>query len=217
MISNKLNKKPFFPYTYGDEVKDDGNRLSDYIVVLAKNEQFQKRVGCLVSALYIVGSNMQPAGALPPEVGEGIANLAEQVIDPATGNIQGMAQGVNGAAQGVNGAAQGLNGAAAANNGLYGHNPLPPNNAGPTFHQPNSGWNYDGRMGGPPPGAGQNLFNLPGPPKTVVGKSLNTMGVTLGVTLICLNGYWGNPFYATLCAGIVFDLAQNLVKKTIMR
>ena len=31
-MSNSFNKKPHFPFTYGDDVTNDGQRLSDYVV-----------------------------------------------------------------------------------------------------------------------------------------------------------------------------------------
>ncbi len=31
-MASNLNKKPHFPFTYGDDVTNDGHRLSDYIV-----------------------------------------------------------------------------------------------------------------------------------------------------------------------------------------
>lgn len=60
-------------------------------------------------------------------------------------------------------------------------------------------------------------FCIPGPPETTLGKSVNTFGVAVGVTFICLNGYWGNPMFAALCAGIVFDLTKSLMMKTVLK
>ena len=202
-----MKNKSCFPYTYGDEVTNDGDRYSDSVVRLIKNENFQNYMSALAFAVFCLGSYAQPAGAVPADAGERVANLAEEFnpgLDVPVGNGH-VQRHIN------------VNGREAVNGRLNNPNPLPvvPGIQAPRLNQPNYGWNYDGRMGGPP--AVNNHFHIPGPPKTTVGKSINTLGIAAGVTLICLNGYWGNPLYATICAGIVFDLAQGLVKKTILK
>lgn len=217
MERNKIKKKTCFPYTYGDEVTNDNNRLSDYVVKVCENERFQNYVYGVLTSVYFLGSNMAPANAVPADAGQGIVDVTAGAVDPnnvvptavnnanlghASGNMGNADLAARAAADVVNKPPTGP------------QNPLPNHSDGPRLNQPNYGWNYDRRMSPPP---GHSHFHIPGPPRTTVGKSLNTAGIALGVTLICLNGYWGNPMYATLCAGIVFDLAQNLVKKTIMK
>ena len=210
--NTNMTNKSCFPYTYGDEVKNDGDRCSDSVVRLIKNKNFQNYMSALAAAVFCLSSYAQPAGAVPADAGEGIANLAEQFnpgLDVPVGNGH-VQRHIN------------VNAREAVNGKLNNPNPLPVGpavepNLGPRLNQPNYGWNYDGRMGGPLPVNNNNHFHIPGPPKTTVGKSINTLGIAAGVTLICLNGYWGNPLYATICAGIVFDLAQGLVKKTILK
>lgn len=63
---------------------------------------------------------------------------------------------------------------------------------------------------------GKSHFCIPGPPETTLGKSINTVGVAVGVTFICLNGYWGNLMFAAQSAGIVFDLTKSLMMKTVL-
>jgi hypothetical protein len=48
MVTNKFNKKPQFPFTYGDTVQDDDTRLSNNIVEMMKNERFRLHSSCYI-------------------------------------------------------------------------------------------------------------------------------------------------------------------------
>ena len=47
-----FNEKPNFPFTYGDEVKGDGERLSDFVVDKLSDKRFQKYLGSVAVALF---------------------------------------------------------------------------------------------------------------------------------------------------------------------
>ena len=71
--------------------------------------------------------------------------------------------------------------------------------------------NY-GDFNAPPPGGGKGFPSLvPGPPTTPFWKGVNTAAVGVGIVAICLNGAWGNPFAAVVCAGALFEAAKGLV------
>ena len=42
---SKFNNNPHFPFTYGDSVENDGERLSDSVVNMLKNKQVQAYLG----------------------------------------------------------------------------------------------------------------------------------------------------------------------------
>lgn len=106
-----FNKNPRFPFTYGDNVENDGERLSDYIVNKLKNRQFQAYLGFVALALLALGSQAQPTNADPaggngtggkPEIPKGKKGSAVKLPGPPqtdagkfinTGAI-GMAVGV---------------------------------------------------------------------------------------------------------------------------
>ena len=50
-MANKFNNKPHFPFTYGEEVKDDGKRLSDLVVDKLSNKKIQKYLGAVAEGL----------------------------------------------------------------------------------------------------------------------------------------------------------------------
>lgn len=63
--NSNFNKNPRFPFTYGDSVENDGERLSDSIVNKLKNKQFQAYLGSVALALLALGSKAQPTNAAP--------------------------------------------------------------------------------------------------------------------------------------------------------
>ena len=208
----KFNKKPNFPYTYGDNIADDDIRLSIFVGDLLKNKKFQSYAGALAYAIYYLGSQAAPVGAIPPEVGEGIADLAAQAEignNGIAGNIQGMvdmcpktaaAEAINnnipkgqvgtipGNGPNLNGAGQYIVKGSEMNHGGYG--------------------NFKAN----PPGVGKSFPSLiPGPPTTPLWIGVNRVAVGVGIVAICLNGAWGNPFAAVVCAGALFEAAKGLV------
>ena len=73
------NKKNCFPYGYGDRIREDEVRLSDYVVITAKNKKVQeytKYTMALAAALFALGSYAGPAKAIPPEYGEAANQFA---------------------------------------------------------------------------------------------------------------------------------------------
>lgn len=218
MRSNKFNNKACFPYTYGDLVENDEKRLSHKIVNLIKSQEFQKRFFVILSIATMLGPSVTIANAMPAEAGAPIAELAEQTASKMGNPVNLGGVDVNGV---FNGEIPLMASKQAVNTPI---NSIPtrpgpniPQN-GPNLAQPNSfmfegsQYNYGKQNFGT-----KNHFCLPSPPQTTVGKSINTVGVAIGITFICLNGYWGNPMFAALCAGIVFDLTKSLMMKTVLK
>ena len=216
MIKNSFNEKPHFPYTYGDLIENDETRVSNYIIDLVQSKEFQSYSASLAYAAYYLGSQAAPVRAVPPEAGEGIVNAAAQAeigANVMVGDIQGKIE---------------LGSAAAMDKKMVGSLPnvggngpnLAGNGPGPNFAgngpnvvrgtQANYG-NY-GDFNAPPPGGGKGFPSLvPGPPTTPFWKGVNTAAVGVGIVAICLNGAWGNPFAAVVCAGALFEAAKGLV------
>ena len=207
MIKNSFNEKPHFPYTYGDLIENDETRVSNYIIDLVQSKEFQSYSASLAYAIYYLGSQAAPVRAVPPEAGEGIVNAAAQAeigANGMVGDIQGKIE---------------LGSAAAMDKKMVGSLPNVggngPNLAGNGQNvvrgtEANYG-NY-GNFNAPPPGGGKGFPPLiPGPPTTPFWKGVNTAAVGVGIVAICLNGAWGNPFAAVVCAGALFEAAKGLV------
>ena len=62
---SKFNNNPHFPFTYGDSVENDGERLSDSIVNMLKNKQVQSYLGAVAMAVLALGSQARPTNAAP--------------------------------------------------------------------------------------------------------------------------------------------------------
>lgn len=207
------NKTPHFPYTYGDLVENDETRFSNRVIDLVQNKDFQKYGDKIVYAIYYVGSQAAPVGAIPPEVGERVANVAAQA--------EIGANGIGGDIQGTLNIGSKTSAAEAVNNNLNGMQALPnlpgngPNLNGPgQFAIKGSDMNYGGygNFQAPQPNAAKSIPGLiPGPPTTPFWKGVNSAAVGVGVIAICLNGAWGNSFAAVVCAGALFEAAKGLV------
>lgn len=76
-MSNNFNTKPHFPFTYGDDVANDGERLSDYVVNKFKDKNFTSHLGAVALAVITLGSYAAPSNAIPPEYGEAAANFVK--------------------------------------------------------------------------------------------------------------------------------------------
>ena len=63
--NSNFNKNPHFPFTYGDNVGNDGERLSDSIVNILKNKQVQSYLGAVAMAVLALGSQARPTNAAP--------------------------------------------------------------------------------------------------------------------------------------------------------
>ena len=231
-MSNKFNNKPLFPYTYGDLVENDDRRFSYKVINLIGSQEFQKRFFVIVSIAGMLGSSATVGNAMPPEAGAPIVELAEQGASKVPNTVNVNLEGVmNNGIEGVmnNGIPNGQIPVMAANQAV--NNPIKPIGTGPGHNIPQIPQNGPNLNLGQPNrfmfegsqyNYGKNNFSkshfcIPGPPETTLWKSVNTLGVAVGITFICLNGYWGNPMFATLCAGIVFDLSKNLMRKTVLK
>ena len=59
-MRNVFNKKPSFSYIYGDEVLNDGQRLSDFAVKFGQSEKVQRVTGLVVLTMFTLGSQVTP-------------------------------------------------------------------------------------------------------------------------------------------------------------
>lgn len=200
MTKKSFNETPHFPYTYGDLIENDEKRFSNRIVNLFQNKKFQNYAGAVAYAIYCVGSQAARAGAIPPEAGEGIANVAAAQAEIGPQGLAGDMKVKGGLDIGSKTSAAG-----AINNNI----PNLPGN-GPNLNQ--VGQCVGPNFGQAPPGAGNNFPGLiPGPPTTPFWKGVNSAAVGVGIVAICLNGAWGNPFAAVVCAGALFEAAKGLI------
>ena len=95
-MTNQFNNKPHFPFTYGEEVKDNGKRLSDFVVAKISDKKIQKYLAAVAAALFALGSQAAPSNAIPPEFGEGAVNAAQgvgQQAIPDPGKVEGIPKG----------------------------------------------------------------------------------------------------------------------------
>jgi len=52
---------------------------------------------------------------------------------------------------------------------------------------------------------------IPGPSATQWSQTANSVALMLFLGLICINGAWGNPWAAVVCAGGLFKIAEGLL------
>jgi hypothetical protein len=210
MVKKYSNETPHFPYTYGDLIENDETRFSNRIIDLIQDKGFQNYAAAIVYVVYYIGSQAVPVGAIPPEVGEGVANVAAQA-EIGTSGVAGDIQGT-----------LGLDiDAATTNNKVNEMKAVPalpgngPNSNGPgqcVVKGSEMSYGGYGNFQAPLPGAGKGFPGLiPGPPTTAFWKNVNSAAVGIGMVAICLNGAWGNPFAAVVCAGALFEAAKGLV------
>lgn len=207
-----FNTKSNFPYTYGDLIENDETRFSNHVIDLFQNKDFQKYASAVAYAIYFLGCQATHVGAIPTEVGEGVADIVAQAeigANGIAGNIQGTVDiGSKTASAGAinNNIPKGVVDSIPSNS---------PNLNGAGQHVvKGSEMNYGGYgdFQAHPPGAGKSFPSLiPGPPTTLFWKTVNSAAVGVGIIAICLNGAWGNPFAAVVCAGALFEAAKGLV------
>lgn len=100
-MSNNFNTKPHFPFTYGDNVRNDGQRLSDYLVNKLSEKKTRNYLGGITMAVIALGSQAAPASAIPAEYGEAANEILNQAAQngggvggapavPTIGNIAGQ-------------------------------------------------------------------------------------------------------------------------------
>ena len=65
MAKNNLNNNKLgFPYTYGDELENDGEKLSDYVVNKFKDKKFTSHLGAVTFAVLALRSHAAPSNAI---------------------------------------------------------------------------------------------------------------------------------------------------------
>lgn len=181
---NKINKKACFPYTYGDDVKNDDKRLSNYIVDKLSDRRTQQFIGSIMTTAIALGRQAAPSNAIPPEYGDATVNalkdIPQQLVPGANAAPQGIVQNPVDVNQLHQKAAEALG------------------NPGPQVGVPN------------PPKKPYVPF-FPGPPVTTKWQATNSLALIFSVGVICANGAWGNPWAATVCAGALFKAAESLM------
>lgn len=194
-MSNNFNTKPHFPFTYGDNIENDGQRLSDYIVNKLSDEKTQNYLGAIFVAILALGSQVAPANAIPPEYGEAALSATketgQQAVNLGNGQVCGAQQLPNNLQAPPNGYVQTPQGTVPINrpvngNALNGH----ANNL--------ADWQDRNKQLG---------LALPNPPVTPNGRKLNTIALIGSGIWICLNGAWGNPIFFGGCLGMLLAAA----------
>lgn len=202
MTKNDLyNNRPHYPYTYGDEVKDDKKRLSDYVVDKFRNKQFTRYLGSVLIAIIALGSQAAPMNAIPPEYGEAAAEATKGTAQQAANFGNGQVSGTQPLPNNFNAASNGNIPQAQQTNINPFHNvpvntPFGSNNLNGNAKNINEWKNKNEQLG---------LF-IPSPPKTDIGRKINTVGLVVSGFWICLNGAWGNPMFYGGCAGMLLAL-----------
>lgn len=208
-MSNNSNTKPHFPYTYGDDVENEGRRLSDCIVNKLSDKKTQTYLGGVAVAVLTLGSQAAPANAIPPEYGE----AANEIINQAAQN--GAAGGVPvappiGRIEGQVPVAQG--------------NPQFVVPAMPLEQQRLLAAQQMGQLGGMPKGPtiGQTgptnppSFYIPDKPILVGPRAVNTVAFTTALGVICLNAAWGEPVAILMCSSGLVGIAYKLGKEVVL-
>jgi hypothetical protein len=188
-MTNNFNKTPHFPYTYGDDIENDGQRLSDFIVNKLSQKETRNYLGAIFLAILTLGSQAAPSNAIPAEYGEAAANVVKDIPQ----------QGVPG-----------------ANTKAIPSNPV---NIQQLQQQAGQKAAQAFGAGGPQiQGVGDQLPQnpnfrpwIPGPPITPQGRAANSAALMISLTVICMNGAWGSPWAAVVCAGGLFRLAESLL------
>jgi hypothetical protein len=61
----------------------------------------------------------------------------------------------------------------------------------------------------------QNNQYVPGPTVTATGQTVNSIALMISLGIICLNGAWGNPWAAVVCAGGLFKVTEGLIQSVM--
>jgi hypothetical protein len=199
-MTSNFNKKCHFPYTYGDKVKNDNNRISDSVVKIAKNNRIQNIGSTFLWIAYYVGSNSAPASAIPPEYGQAAAEAVSRIPEtPAPGKLEGFNMPkMTYQQQQILAAQQG---------GKMG--PMGPNQ--PSLLPPTKVASSD-----------LPWYLIPGKPQTTKGRAIATGVFFASTTAICLEAAW-NPIAAAMCGtgliligyNVASEIAQTLIKTLV--
>lgn len=189
--------KPHFPFTYGDDILNDGQRLSDSVVNKLSDKKTLNYLGSVAIAVFALGSQAAPVKAIPPEYGEAaneILNQAVPGVEPALPDLGQIAGNAN------------FNG-----RNMPAHNPIP-NNLNAVGQGGRVGLHNQQNLGNLNP-QHPAAWRLPGPPMSTTGQYINTAAIIGSVGWICLNASWGNPILAYGCIGVVGGLLNVLRKR----
>jgi hypothetical protein len=201
-----------FPIDYGDAPLDDEHRLSHSLVKGIKSKRFRDIVYGIAYFTLVVGVNVRPTNAIPPEAGEHIAKAAAEAASEMPNNIPVIVQGAAGPAP-VKPIGADLPPAvpAAGHNGFYqGYNGFR------QFTPPGAPGGYGGPGGPPLPGQPPIMVGIPRP-STGVLRVGNTVIFAGSISWICLNAYWGNPIALIGCSGMVVGLLAEALGMKIVR
>ena len=192
----KFNEKPHFPYTYGDKVENDNNRISDIVVKISKNKRVQNVASAALWAGFYVGSNSGPAIAVPIEYGEAAAEAASQASQtPAIGKIEGLVN-TNNLIPKMTPQQQRI--IAAQQAGKMGS--IPTMSSGPSGPAI-----LDSTL----PVKDVPWYIIPGKPETITGRTVATGVFFLSTTAICSQAAW-NPIAAAMCATGLAYISYNV-------
>ena len=181
---NPFNKKACFPYTYGDDVKNDDKRLTNYIVDKLSDRQTQQFIGSIMNTIIALGGQAAPSNAISPEYGDSAVNALKDIS-------QQPGPGANAAPQGIL------------------QNPVDVNQSHQKVKQTLG--NVGPQVGVPNPPKKPYVRFFPGPLVTPKWQAANSIGLLLSIGLICANGAWSRPWAATVCAGALFKAAESLM------
>ena len=188
-MTTNFNEKPNFPFTYGDDVINDGQRLSDYVVNTLSDKKTQKYLGSVAAAAFALGAHASQARAIPAENGETVNNIINQAGQagatvPPIGELQGHVPNVPGG------------GVPEGNTRCF----IP---AMPIEQQRLIAAQQAGNIGPGHPGApnGNNspIFWAPKPPVTDVQRLRSTAIFLLSTAGVCSQAGW-NPIAQVMCA-----------------
>jgi len=197
-MTNNLNEKPNFPFTYGDRNTHEV-MLSDYVVELIKTKRFQSHMTAIFFALLTLGSYAQPSSAIPAEYGE----AANEMLNQAAQN--GVAGGVP---------------EAPPIGRIAGQVPVAQGN--PQFVVPAMPIEQQRLIAAQQAGIGRieptnpPVFYIPDKPMLVGPRAVNTVVFTTALGVICLNAAWGEPVAILMCSSGLVGIAYKLGKEVVV-
>lgn len=204
MVKTNFNKKPHFPYTYGESIKNDDKRPSNRVVNLVQNERFQNYCVLVVNAFITLSFYAKPASAIPVEYGEhanNIINNVDRTVPPLNNPV-------------------GLSDFGAPGMNVGQENPQLILPAMPLEQQHRIAAQQAGKLG-PMPGVETGptsppSFYIPGKPTTVARRAINTTAFATAMGIICMNAVWGEPVAVIMCSSGLMTLAYKLGKEVVL-
>ena len=216
-------KIPKFPYTYGDQNKSQV-MFSDRVVEFVGDERVQSHMVAMAFAWINVFYRAQPSYAIPPEHAE-IANEAIKTVqDGALGGVPKPAP------------IGPIDGNVPIPGGLQSEGLRPEGFVLPAMPieqqlqiaqqqmgkvQPGQGLPTEipGSAPGGPPGQGPTstpYFYVPGKPKGITARAVNTVAFTTAMGIVCLNAAWGEPVAIIMCASGLVSIASKVGREVIL-